>query len=168
MTTAITIRFPSGASDEQVRKDAKKIRKTDPALALHVTLDIAAKNHGATAGYKQYITDAHSRQKILTGNGSQANGYRKIRYCAKCERFATHDLGGIPKCAYHADPDMDESDIPPHRGEIPDDAICAEKTCDETPTQIYGGACFCPEHYLDAKRGHRYRRNVFNVLGIED
>ena len=52
----IQIRFPSGASEPQVKKDAKKLKKENPDMTHTEALEAAAKRHGAVNGYRDYIT----------------------------------------------------------------------------------------------------------------
>jgi hypothetical protein len=83
------------------------------------------------------------------------------QYCIKCERLATKkDSLGLPRCDYHINPDIDESEVPPFKGVIPEGAVCFQTGCDATPKKILDGSCFCEHHYADAKSGNRYRRNL--------
>lgn len=157
-----TIHFPSGASEDKVKKDAKKIQKSNPGMALHDALDAAAKQHGATTDYRRYITQA--RAEATPEPESEDDVLRTpsghIQFCAKCSRPATTLSFGIPFCKYHADPDIEEDDIPPYEEVIPEDAVCFHEDCMQEPTHIYGGVCFCDQHYEDARQGNRYRRMI--------
>ena len=162
MGQQLTIRFPSGASEEKVKKDATKIQKSNPGMAYHDALDAAAKKHGATSHYRSYITQARAEsprppapdEVLLTPNGN-------IQYCVSCERPATKkDFFGLPRCKYHGNPDIEDEDIPPYKGAIPEGTYCFDSDCDQEATHILGGVCFCDEHYEDARQGNRYRRNL--------
>lgn len=87
-----------------------------------------------------------------------------IQYCIKCERPATHKHIGLPVCEYHLNPDVEERDIPQHKGVIPDGSVCVSEECDQTPTKIYGGACFCHYHYKEAKQGKRLTKALESWL----
>lgn len=83
-----------------------------------------------------------------------------VQFCMACPRPAVTESLGIPFCNYHVDPDIEEEDIPPYKEVIPEDSVCFERGCDEEPSRIYSGVCFCDEHYKDARKGKRYRRMV--------
>ncbi|MGZ9214341.1 MAG: hypothetical protein ACXW53_20840 [Candidatus Binatia bacterium] len=115
------LRFPSGMTAEQVSKDAKTLRKQRPELSHDEALDIVAKKHLAPHGYKAGLNEAKRFATFLESLSNTTN----LQYCVKCERTATV-LGfmDIPYCGYHADSDLDEYEIPPYKGKIPDGSIC--------------------------------------------
>ena len=153
------LRFPSGATAEQVGKDATKIQKERPELSWSEALDQAARDHLSPRGYKAGIEGAKRYDEFLSKRSDSPN----IQYCISCERAATvlGGFGDFPYCGYHANIDIDDSEIPRYKGKIPEGSMCFQAGCDNEPTKILGGACFCGEHYRDAKSGARYRRLVF-------
>lgn len=156
------LRFPSGMTAEQVSKDAKKLQKLQPQLSHRDALDQVAMLHQAPGGYDAGLKLAQNYASYLANRPESPNQ----QYCVKCERNATV-LGGfaeLPYCGYHANIDQDESAIPAYKGKIPEGSVCyeAEHGCMEEPTRIIGGACFCDEHYQEAKSGGR-RRRLFEI-----
>lgn len=153
------LRFPSGMTAEQVSKDAKTLRKQQPQHTHAEALDIIAKKNLAPHGYKNGLKEAKRFSDFLEKRPNSPD----LQYCVQCERIATVlDIFNIPCCGYHADIYREEDEIPPYKGEIPDGSSCFQEDCYQVPTKILGGACFCEEHFIDAKSGARYRRMLFN------
>lgn len=154
------LRFPSGQTVDQVHKDAKALCRLEPFLPYLQALDrVSKERHQSPDGYEAGLRLAREYAEYE----AKREG-RNYQYCAKCERRATVLVfGGFPYCGYHADVNIDEVDIPPYQGQIPEDAICFDtaSNCMAPPTRIYGGVCFCEFHYRDAKSGGRRRRILF-------
>lgn len=72
-----------------------------------------------------------------------------LRYCFKCERIGKNNDSFYWLCDFHGDPDIDEHDIPPYTGQIPDGSVCEFHECLSTPVKILKGKCVCEYHFYE-------------------
>lgn len=145
------LRFPSGQSIRQVKKDAKRLEAEQPELSHNEALDQAATLHLAPNGFREGRIEA---QRFYAYREANFKDSPNPLYCVKCSRHATVlCMMGLPRCGYHADPFCDEDSIPEYLGRIPDEAVCAHRGCTSDPTRILGGSCFCEIHFHLRKSG---------------
>lgn len=156
--------FSSGASVDQVKKDAKKINIADPSLTPAQARDRAAiEKHNEPDGYDAAIRKAQAFRDEV--NRRFPDRGQNVLHCYKCPAKAVRFVlfGAIAACGLHAnDPFAERKPSESESlGKIREGACCADSGCGEEATHHLGGVNFCEEHFHDRKSGNWYRRTLF-------